>query len=82
MVASLLSEAPTAPVLHAQGVHTLTAADLQEWIRQAKRVDSSHLRAGVVEKGVVVLEQLLATLSFPRETRLLENYPNPFNPET
>ena len=82
LVASLLREVSAAPMLHVQGGHTLTATDLQTWIRQAKRMDSSHLRAGVVEKGVVVLEQLLVTLRLPAETRLLANYPNPFNPET
>ena len=32
-------------------------------------------------RGIVVLEQLLANL-MPKETVLLANYPNPFNPET
>ena len=31
--------------------------------------------------GIFILEQLLATLT-PKETALLPNYPNPFNPET
>ena len=31
--------------------------------------------------GVLFLEQLLAVLT-PKETMLLPNYPNPFNPET
>ena len=32
-------------------------------------------------RGIAVLEQLLASL-MPKETALLANYPNPFNPET
>ena len=32
-------------------------------------------------RGIVVLERLLASL-MPKETVLLANYPNPFNPET
>ena len=35
----------------------------------------AHLR------GIAVLEQLLSVLT-PKETTLLANYPNPFNPET
>ena len=34
-----------------------------------------------MKRGFVVLEQLLVSLT-PRETELLANYPNPFNPET
>ena len=33
------------------------------------------------QRGISVLEQLLAVLT-PKETALLPNYPNPFNPET
>ena len=86
LVASLLSEVPAAPVLHVQGVDTLTATDLQEWIRQSKNYDiqtnPSYLRPDTLKKGIVVLEQLLSTLVILTETRLLANYPNPFNPET
>ena len=39
LVASLLSEVSAAPMLHVQGGHTLTATDLQEWIRQSKTYD-------------------------------------------
>ena len=86
LVASLLSEVPAAPMLHAQGVDTLTATDLQEWIRQSKNYDiqtnPSYLRPDTIKKGIAVLEQLLSTLMIPTKTRLLANYPNPFNPET
>jgi len=80
LVASQLNTAPAAPALHA-----LTAAGLQRWINQAKnyhvRANASFLRANTVEKGIAVLEHLLAAM-MPTETRLLANYPNPFNPET
>ena len=34
-----------------------------------------------MRKGILFLEQLLASM-VPKETVLLANYPNPFNPET
>ena len=81
LVASLLRAVPAAPVFHVQEMSTLTAANLQAWISQAKTYDI-NVPAEVVKKGVSVLEQLLATRMFPTEPRLLANYPNPFNPET
>ena len=80
LVFEQLDSVPTAPALHA-----LAAADLRSWINQAKRLDisgdTSRLRADALEKGIGILEHLLAMLE-PTETRLLPNYPNPFNPET
>ena len=81
LVASLLGDVSAAPALHTQEIPAFTTTDLQQWIRQAKNydlhVDSSYLHVEVVKRGVVVLEQLLATLTIPTETRLLANYPNP-----
>jgi len=86
LVASLLSDVRAAPALHIQETPAFTTADLQKWISQAKNydlhVDSSHPNVEIAKRGIVVLEQLLATLTIPTETRLLANYPNPFNPET
>ena len=58
---------------------SLRAADVQRWIRDAKA-------ANVDPVGIAALERLLAALTRveaqPKETVLLANYPNPFNPET
>ena len=86
LVASLLRDVPAAPALHTQGRHTLTTADLQKWIHQAKshniQTDSLYLQPDVMKKGIAALEHLLTTLAIPTATRLSANYPNPFNPET
>ena len=58
--------------------HILNTETIQEWIEQAMRLPN---KSPTVEKGIAFLEQLLAT-TIPNETRLLKNYPNPFNPET
>ena len=80
LVFEQMDPVPAAPVLQA-----FTAADLQKWISQAKSLDistdTSSVPADIMEKGILILEQLLAMLA-PTETLLLPNYPNPFNPET
>ena len=85
LVVSLLPDASAAPALYTQEIPSLTTTDLQQWISQAKNYDlhvgSSSPDAEDLKRGVAVLERLLATLT-PTETRLLANYPNPFNPET
>ena len=57
---------------------TPTRVDVQQWLREARQVD---LTDPAFQRGILMLEQLLAALT-PKETALLPNYPNPFNPET
>ena len=53
-------------------------ATIEAWIAQARLEDDGSL---AFKQGIEVLENLLAS-SIPKETALLANYPNPFNPET
>ena len=78
LVAGALGATAAAPSIHAESLKLLTAADVREWLSQAHRLNSSHVD---YQRGLLVLEQLLAALA-PKETLLLPNYPNPFNPET
>ncbi len=82
-VASWLGADELSAPSHSQGPLAFTAADVQQWLLQAKQFGT---REPTYEKGIRVLEQLLATLrqveAKPKETALLPNYPNPFNPET
>jgi hypothetical protein len=55
-----------------------TRMDVRQWLAQAQTLD---LMDATSLRGVLFLEQLLASLT-PKETALLPNYPNPFNPET
>ena len=83
MVANRLGGVAAAP--SAQALH---ASHMQQWVTLAKQaVAEGALETSVAaqpysyERGIQVLEQLLATL-VPQSTALLANYPNPFNPET
>ena len=56
----------------------LTRAEVEQWLHQARQVRSTD---AAFQRGILMLEQLLSFLT-PKETVLLPNYPNPFNPET
>jgi hypothetical protein len=51
---------------------------IQAWIEQAQLENDGSI---AFQQGIANLERLLAVL-VPKETTLLANYPNPFNPET
>ncbi len=77
-VASALNEAAAAPSLHPEIFPMLSASDIRGWLIQAQGLDLTDVE---LQRGILRLEQLLANL-IPKETELLSNYPNPFNPET
>ena len=77
-VAGAIGMGATAPSALSQALEMLTTAEVQLWLTQIQHAD---LTDPISQRGIMVLEQLLAVL-VPKETALLPNYPNPFNPET
>ncbi len=77
-VAGEMGAAGAAPAAHPQTLEILTAADVQHWLAQAQQVNLTDVTS---QRGILMLRELLASL-IPKETSLLPNYPNPFNPET
>ena len=77
-VTGALDSAASAPSAQPQALEMFTAADVKLWLSHARQL---NLTDPMSLKGILFLEQLLAAL-LPRETALLPNYPNPFNPET
>ena len=78
LVASEFGGEAAAPSSYPQALELLSAAEVRQWLSKAQQLaltDPTYLR------GIAVLEQLRAAL-IPKETVLLRNYPNPFNPET
>ena len=78
LVAGKIGTGGSAPSVLSEALQLFTADDIQNWITQARDLP---LTDEISQKGILLLEQLLA-LSTPKETILMANYPNPFNPET
>ena len=79
LVAAVLdANAAAAPSLYSDALEQFTVSDVQLWLSQARQRAVTDPR---VRKGILFLEQLLASM-VPKETVLLANFPNPFNPET
>ena len=78
LVAGAFGDTAAAPAVYADTQAMITTADVQQWLREAHKV---NLTDSMYQRGMVMLEQLLTVLT-PKNTALLPNYPNPFNPET
>ncbi len=63
---------------HHLGCDMPTRATVKAWLQEARKL---NLADPAFQRGLLVLESLLKALT-PKETALLANYPNPFNPET
>ncbi|MCG9134422.1 leucine-rich repeat domain-containing protein [Candidatus Poribacteria bacterium] len=78
LVAGALGTTAAAPALHPQALEMLTATEVKQWLSAAQQLDLTDTTS---QRGILFLQQLLTALT-PKETALLANYPNPFNPET
>ena len=76
LVAGAFGDAAAAPAAH--NLSILTPETVQQWLAEAEQLQFTD---AISHRGIAVLEHLLAAL-IPKETALLANYPNPFNPET
>ena len=65
-------------MLSLNSIEGLDPAIIRAWIERAKVEDDGSL---AFQQGIAKLQELLLSL-IPKETTLLANYPNPFNPET
>ena len=79
VVQSFGESTSAAPNLVVMDSVKLTPATVQAWIQQAKLEDDGSI---MFKMGIANLQKLLETITVPKKTRLLANYPNPFNPET
>ena len=78
LVAGALGTSAAAPSLHPQALEMITTAEVKQWLSAAQQLGLTDITS---QRGILFLQQLLMVLT-PKETALLPNYPNPFNPET
>ena len=77
-VAGALDGGGAAPSASSLDLLMISAADVARWLAHAQGLGVGNAN---FQRGIRFLQQLLAALT-PKETSLLPNYPNPFNPET
>ena len=75
------ADSQAAPTLAQQSRYlSFTAAEVQQWIRDARDIGADAQTIAVLEQFLTALTQIAQPT--PEKTVLLANYPNPFNPET
>ena len=79
LVAQHLGEGQPAPPAHSPKLAVLDPSTIQTWLALARLENDGSV---LFRKGIANLQRLLAISIVPKETALLANYPNPFNPET
>ena len=77
-VAGAIGGGGAAPSAYSLDSSIISAGDVERWLALAGGIDIGDAN---FQRGIRFLEGLLAALT-PKETMLLPNYPNPFNPET
>ena len=77
-VAGAIGGGGAAPSEYSPELSIISAADVEKWLAGAQGLGIGDAN---FQRGIRFLQQLLAVLT-PKETALLPNYPNPFNPET
>ena len=77
-VAGAIANTDSAPIVASKSNNKLSAETVKKWLNQAQ---NSDITTDKYRRGVALLEQLLVGIT-PKETALLSNFPNPFNPET
>lgn len=78
LVANAFGNSSQSPSIYNLVNKYLNVKQVSLWLEEAEYLRNSSLE---FIRGIEVLESLLGLLS-PKETLLLANYPNPFNPET
>ena len=77
-VAGEIGGGGAAPSAYSPELSNISVEDVERWLALAQGKDIGDAN---FQRGIRFLEGLLAALT-PKETTLLPNYPNPFNPET
>ena len=67
-----------APTHYVDGQDIVSVSNVQHWLQESQKVSMAD---PAFQRGIVNLQNLLSVL-MPKQTLLLANYPNPFNPET